>query len=156
MEFSFELLQEASIRVSSSFSTTIGIIGALILGDAAVSANIVSPILIIIVAFTGISSFAIPDYSLKYSVRILRFLFIILGYLAGFLGIAFGTFIMFAYMSSLSSFGIPYFSPYIPKKKTTSLDNIFVRPVWQRNYRSFFLNTKKPNIEPNTSMEWRK
>ena len=58
MEFSFELIQEASIRVPSSFSTTVGIIGALILGDAAISASIVSPILIIIVAFSAICAFA--------------------------------------------------------------------------------------------------
>ena len=154
MEFSFELLQEASIRVSSSFSTTIGIIGALILGDAAVSAHIVSPILIIIVAFTGISSFSIPDYSLKYSVRILRFLFIILGYFSGFLGIGFASFLLFCYMSNLSSFGIDYFSPYIPDKKDSS-NNIFTKPIWMKNKRDKFLNTKKPNLEKENSMNWR-
>ena len=149
---------EASVRVSSSFSTTVGIIGALILGDAAVSANIVSPILIIIIAFTGISSFAIPDYSFKYSIRILRFIFIILGYLAGFLGIAFGTFILFAYLSSMSSFGVSYILPYTPKNTSESTDtkeSIFLKPIWQKNYRTSYLNTKKPDIETNTSMKWR-
>lgn len=154
MEFSFELLQEASIRVSSSFSTTIGIIGALILGDAAVSAHIVSPILIIIVAFTGISIFSIPDYSLKYSVRILRFLFIILGYFSGFLGIGFASFILFCYMSNLSSFGINYFSPYFPDKKDSS-NNIFSKPIWKKNKRDKFLNTKRPNLEKENSISWR-
>ena len=149
MEFSFELLGEASVRVSSSFSTTVGIIGALILGDAAVSANIVSPILIIIVAFTGISSFAIPDYSFKYSIRILRFGFILLGYFAGFLGIALGSFILIAYLGSLSSFGISYI---FPKTNTSSL---FYNPVWKENFRKIFLNTKKTNLEKNTSMNWR-
>ena len=95
MEVSFELIQEASIRVPSSFSTTVGIIGALILGDAAVSANIVSPILIIIVAFTGISAFAIPDNSLRFTIRMFRFSYIVLGYMSGFLGIAFGFFVHF-------------------------------------------------------------
>lgn len=154
MEFSFELLQEASIRVSSSFSTTIGIIGALILGDAAVSAHIVSPILIIIVAFTGISIFSIPDYSLKYSVRILRFLFIILGYFSGFLGIGFASFILFCYMSNLSSFGINYFSPYFPDKKDSS-NSIFSKPIWKKNKRDKFLNTKRPNLEKENSISWR-
>ena len=149
MEFSFELLGEASVRVSSSFSTTVGIIGALILGDAAVSANIVSPILIIIVAFTGISSFAIPDYSFKYSIRILRFGFILLGYFAGFLGIALGSFILIAYLGSLSSFGISYIFP----KTNTSF--LFYNPVWKENFRKIFLNTKKTNLEKNTSMNWR-
>ena len=161
MEFSFELLGEASVRVSSSFSTTVGIIGALILGDAAVSANIVSPILIIIIAFTGISSFAIPDYSFKYSIRILRFVFIILAYVSGFLGIAFGTFILFAYLSSMTSFGVSYIFPEVPNENdtlTSSDDNIFIRPIWRKNHRTSYLNTKKPNLEKtqsNTSMNWR-
>ena len=160
MEFSFELLGEASVRVSSSFSTTVGIIGALILGDAAVSANIVSPILIIIIAFTGISSFAIPDYSFKYSIRILRFVFIILGYLAGFLGIAFGTFIIFVYLSSMSSFGVSYILPSTPdsESKTNNTNNyLFIKPVWQKNSRTSYLNTKRPPLENETkkSMNWR-
>ena len=67
---------------------TLGIIGALIMGQAAVDAGIVSPILIIIVAITGITSFAIPDYYLAFHCRVSRFAYIILGFLAGLLGIA--------------------------------------------------------------------
>lgn len=86
MELSFELIREASLRIPSPMGSTIGIIGGLILGEAAVSANIVSPILIIIVALTGICSFAIPDYSLGFCLRIFRFMYIVLAYIAGFLG----------------------------------------------------------------------
>ncbi|MCI8277174.1 MAG: spore germination protein, partial [Clostridia bacterium] len=156
MESSFELIQEASIRVSSSFSTTIGIIGALILGDAAVSANIVSPILIIIVAFTGICGFSIPNFSLKFSVRIFRFMYIILGYIAGFLGITFGAFVHFAFLCSQTSFGVPFISPYIPFTDTKSIDNLYMPPVWKRENRSSFLNTKQPDSEKHISMKWRK
>lgn len=156
MEFSFELIQEASVRVPSSFSTTIGIIGALILGDAAVSANIVSPILIIIVAFTGICGFTIPDYSLKFSVRIFRFIYTILGYIAGFLGITFGFFLHFIFLSSQSSFGVPFISPYVPFMNLRSTDNIYIPPVWKREKRSSFLNTKRPKSENHISMQWRK
>ncbi len=156
MESSFELIQEASIRVSSSFSTTIGIIGALILGDAAVSANIVSPILIIIVAFTGICGFSIPNFSLKFSVRIFRFMYIILGYIAGFLGITFGAFVHFAFLCSQTSFGVPFISPYIPFTDTKSIDNLYMPPVWKRETRSSFLNTKQPDSEKHISMKWRK
>lgn len=76
MEISFELIREAGLRVPSPMGTTIGIVGALILGEAAVNANIVSPILIIIVAITGICSFAIPDFSLSFSLRLWRFFYI--------------------------------------------------------------------------------
>lgn len=156
MEFSFELIQEASIRVSSSFSTTVGIIGALILGDAAVSANIVSPILIIVVAFTGICGFAVSDNSLRFSIRMFRFMYIVLGYMAGFLGIALGFFIHFVILSSTNSFGIPFFSPYIPYTHLYKNDDYYMNPVWQREYRSSFLNTKKPEIQDSISMKWRK
>lgn len=155
MELSFELIQEASIRVPSSFSTTVGIIGALILGEAAVSANIVSPILIIIVAFTGISAFAIPDNSLRFAIRMFRFMYIILGYIAGFLGISFGFFIHFLLLAKHSSFGVPFFAPYIPLYDLNSNDGLTVKPVWKREKRNSFLNTKKPNIEEHISMKWR-
>ena len=90
MELSFELIREASIRVPSPVGQTIGIVGALILGQAAVDAGIVSPILIIIVSFTAICSFSIPDFSLSFHFRIMRFIYILLGAMAGFLGLAAG------------------------------------------------------------------
>lgn len=156
MESSFELIQEASIRIPSSFNTTVGIIGALILGEAAVSANIVSPILIIIVAFCGICIFAIPDNSLRFAIRMFRFLYIILGYVAGFLGIALGFFIHFLILSSQNSFGVPYFSPYIPFSNLKDNEGLHINPVWKREKRSKILNTKKPEMEKTISMKWRK
>lgn len=156
MEISFELIREAGLRVSSSFSTTIGIIGALILGDAAVSANIVSPILIIVVAFTGICGFAIPDFALTSSIRIYRFTYIILGFLAGFLGIAFGFFVHFIMLTALSSFGVPYFAPYIPFENLNDNNGYIVKPVWRRERRNQFLNTKRPEAANKISMNWRK
>lgn len=155
MEISFELIREAGLRVSSSFSTTIGIIGALILGDAAVSANIVSPILIIVVAFTGICGFAIPDFSLTSSIRIARFAYIILGFLAGFLGIAFGFFVHFIILTNLSSFGVSYFAPYIPFENLNENNGYIMKAVWKRERRNKFLNTKRPEAEKKISMDWR-
>lgn len=155
MEICFELIQEASIRVPSSFSTTVGIIGALILGDAAISANIVSPILIIIVAFSGICAFSIPDNALRFSIRMFRFMYIILGYIAGFLGIALGFFIHFLILSNQSSFGVPFFSPYIPYNNPSQNNNLYMEPVWKREKRAEILNTKKPQIEDHFSMKWR-
>ena len=87
MEISFELIRESSLRVPSPVGSTIGIVGALVLGDAAVSASIVSPVLIIVIAITGIASFAIPDFSFGFHIRIMRFAFILFAFIAGFLGI---------------------------------------------------------------------
>lgn len=155
MEVSFELLREAGLRVSSSFSNTIGIIGALVLGESAVNANIVSPILIIIVAFTGICGFAIPDFLLSFSIRIFRFIYIILGYLAGFLGIAVGFYLHFVYWSSITSFGVPYFSPYVPISDFKENSNYILKGIWNRDNRNRNLNTKRPQKEEKISMKWR-
>lgn len=149
MEISFELIREAGIRVPSSLGQTIGIVGALILGDAAVSANIVSPILVIIIASTAVSEFTIPDFSFSFSIRIFRFFYILLGYIAGFLGIAFGIFINTIILSNAKSFGIPYFS-------YTTLKKYPVLPIWKKEKRYKSLNTKRPEIEPKISMNWRK
>lgn len=154
MELSFELIREAGLRVPSPLGSTVGIVGALVLGEAAVSANIVSPILIIIIAITAISSFAIPDFSLSFHLRLSRFAYTILGALCGFLGIATGLFLHVLTLCSLKSFGVPYLSPYAPisqKRNQTYL----LKPVWKREKRADFLNTKKPNVQDKISMKWR-
>lgn len=154
MELSFELIREAGLRVPTPIGPTIGIVGALILGQAAVEANIVSPILIIIVAITAIASFAIPDFSLSFHCRILRFAYIILGYLLGFLGICIGLFIHFLVVSSLKSFGYPYLQPYIPV--TRDYKGLLLSPAWKREHRADFLNSKRPKKQANISMGWKK
>ena len=84
MELAFELIREAGLRMPNLIGPTIGIVGALVLGDAAIAAGLASPILIIIIAITGIASFAIPDYSFGFALRIFRFGFIILAAIARF------------------------------------------------------------------------
>lgn len=132
-----------------------GIVGALILGEAAVSASIVSPILIIIVSITAICSLAVPDYSLSFTLRFLRFLFLFLGYIAGFLGIALGIFVYLAILSNLRSFGVPYLAPYFPNESKNTNSILFLRPIWLREKRSDFLNTKEPYREGKISMLWK-
>lgn len=155
MEISFELIREAGLRVPTPFGTTIGIIGALILGESAVSANLVSPILIIVVAITGLSSFTIPDFSLSFSFRIYRFLFVILGYLCGLLGIVIGVFIGLTILVSLKSFGSPYLAPYVPATNLNTSLSYFIKPIWRRESRADFLNTKRPIQEGKISRPWK-
>lgn len=155
MEIAFELIHEAGIRVPAPIGSTMGIVGALVLGDAAVSANIVSPISIIIVAITGLSSFVIPNFSLEFHFRILRFVFIFLGSILGFLGIAIGIFIYFAILSNYSSFGVSYLSPYVPV--TPIYDSgYFLNPIWKREKREVSLFTKRENKQSHISMKWKK
>lgn len=153
MEISFELIREAGLRVPSPIGPTIGIVGALVLGQAAVDASIVSPILIIIVAITGISSFSIPDFSLGFHCRIVRFAYIILGYALGFLGIAVGMSIHLLIACNLHSFGSPYLQPYVPM--TRDFKGILLSPAWQRENRADFLNTKRQKRQNKVSMKWK-
>jgi len=155
MEISFELIREAGVRVPGPIGPTLGIIGALILGQAAVAANIVSPILIIIVAVTGIGSFAIPNYSFAYSIRIMRFAFIILGALAGFLGITTGLFALGVWSTAMKSFGVPFMAPLGPKTSDNILSTLFRMPEWKMEDRPDYLNTKKQKKQEKHSMGWR-
>ena len=124
-------------------------------GESAVSANLVSPILIIIVAITAICSFSIPDFSLGFSLRIFRFLYIILGYLAGFLGIAIGLFVQLVILASSKSFGVSYLAPYLPVTNLSTDASYFIPPMWKRETRADFLNTKHPRSQGKISMNWK-
>lgn len=155
MDFAFEMIREAGLRMPGAIGSTLGIVGGLILGQAAVSAKIVSPIMIIVIAITGIGSFATPDYSLSWSNRILRLCFIFAGALMGFYGIALGVFAYGIYLGSLKSFGIPLLSP-LPRAGSRSMSNsVFVNPIWKREKRPAYLKTKNSEEEPKISRKWK-
>ena len=113
MELSFELLREAGVRLPGTMGNTIGIVGGLIIGQAAVEANLVSPIVVILVAFTALCSFAIPNEEFAFSFRILKFVILGLAAGLGFFGFLIGIFGVLVHMASLKSFGIPYLTPYV-------------------------------------------
>ena len=154
LEISFELIREAGLRVPSPIGTTISIVGALVLGQAAVSAGIVSPVLVIIVAMTGISSFAIPDFSFSFHLRLYRFIFIFLGYCCGFLGIGLGLFAYISILCDMKSFGVPYMAGISPFSKTKG-HSYFLPPVWKREYRAQYLDTKKDEKQEKIAMKWK-
>ena len=154
MEISFELIRESSLRVPSPVGSTIGIVGALVLGDAAVSASIVSPILIIVIAITGIASFAIPDFSFGFHIRIMRFAFILFAFIAGFLGIGLLIFVYITILCSLKSFGVPYMVPFAPLINSTG-SSYFVHYEYKRERRPDYLNTKRPTSQKHLSMKWK-
>ncbi|MCI8637158.1 MAG: spore germination protein [Clostridia bacterium] len=154
MEISFELIREAGLRVPSAIGPTIGIVGALVLGQAAVSAGIVSPILIIVVAITGISSFAIPDFSFGFHLRYFRFGFVLLGFMAGFLGISLGLFVYISLICSLRSFGVSYTTPFAPAQSSNG-NGYLLSPIWKREYRPSFIASKRENDQEKYSMKWK-
>jgi spore germination protein KA len=153
LEFMFEIIREGGIRVPGTIGQTMGMVGSIILGQAAVAAGLVSPMVIIVVALTAMSSFAIPNYSVSFGVRIIRFFFTFLGAIAGFYGISAGLCIFLGFMCSMHSFGMPFLSPIAPKTKSGS-DIIDRRPIWMRKTRPDFLNTVNRNRTGGTVRKW--
>lgn len=113
MMLSLEVLREAGVRLPGPIGQTIGIVGGLVVGEAAVRAGIVSPIMVIIIAINAISSFAVPNYSLAISFRLLAFVFLFLASIAGLYGILLGYLGLIAHLVTLKSFGVNYLSPIV-------------------------------------------
>lgn len=143
MELAFELLREAGIRLPGPISNTIGIVGGLIIGQSAVSANLVSPIIVIVVAVTAISSFAIPGQGFTSAVRLIKFFIIALSAMLGLYGFWLGMLIVLIHLSSLKSFNIPYLLPYAASNLNNYNDNkdaLIRLPYFMMKKRPFFAN----------------
>ncbi len=153
MEAAFELIREAGIRMPSAVGPTLGIVGGLILGQAAVAAGIVSPIMIIIVAMTGICTFAVSNYSLEFALRISRFGYIVLGSAFGLMGIAGGIFLQLVSLCASYSFGVPLLSPVAPKMRFT-VNDIIPRAIWKRERLPDYVNAKKAKTQAKISRKW--
>ena len=113
MEISFELLREAGVRLPGAMGNTIGIVGGLIIGQAAVEANLVSPIVVIVISFTALCSFAIPNEEFATAFRILKFAMIGLCAWLGYFGMLLGLLAVLIHLAHLKSFGIPYLMPFV-------------------------------------------
>jgi len=155
MELSFELIKEAGVRVPGPIGPTLGIVGGLILGQAAVSANIVSPIMIIVVSVAGIASFAIPSYQLSFSFRFMRFVYTFAAALAGFLGIFTVMFIDTLLIVNTRSFGTSYTAPLAPRTRAHISEIFFTMPVWKKGKRPDYLDPIDDTESPKISRKWK-
>lgn len=135
MEIAFEALREAGIRLPRQVGQAISIVGALVVGQAAVQAGIVSPLMIIVVALTGIASFIIPRYSAAVALRLLRFPMLLLAASFGAYGITLGVCIILTHLMGLRSFGVPYYAPLGPWLPTDHQDVIYRAPRWASRRR---------------------
>ncbi|WP_425058675.1 hypothetical protein SCACP_33310 [Sporomusa carbonis] len=153
MELSFELIREAGLRVPGVLGSTIGIVGAIILGQAAVAANLVSPIMVVIIALTGLASFTIPDYRMAFSLRVARFAFLGLATVLGLVGVAIGLSIAVVVMCRLKSFGVPYMAPIGPKT-IAGYDVVFRGSVFRQEKRPDALNPQDNVRQPGIAREW--
>ncbi|MED1795153.1 spore germination protein [Brevibacillus nitrificans] len=135
MEFTFEILREAGIRMPRAVGMTVSVVGGLVIGQAAVEAGIISSIMVIIVALTAIASFVSPVYSFSMAARLLRFGLVILAASLGLYGVMLGLFFMVGHLNSLRSFGIPYLSPMAPFILEDQKDVVLRFPVFSMKKR---------------------
>ncbi|MDP4143468.1 MAG: spore germination protein [Bacillota bacterium] len=141
MEVSLGLLLEAVVRLPKPIGATIGIVGGIIIGQAAVSAGIVSPIMIIIVSLTAITSFITPNYSVTWALRLVRLLLIIAAAIIGLYGIMLGLIVLIIHLARLKSFGIPYLAP-AANPNAVDYKDLYIRAPFQYfKTRPQFLNT---------------
>ena len=137
MEFAFFLINEAGTRIPSQIGSALGIVGALILGQAAVSASLISPILIIIVALTGLGNYVVPNYSMGVGIEILRLLFIAAAAIMGLYGILLASFVLFGRLGAVDCFGIPFLAPVAPWRPHNP-DIIARLPIWLQRRLNFY------------------
>lgn len=135
LELSFELLREAGIRLPKVIGSAISIVGALVLGEAAVRAGLVSSAMVIVVAATAIASFTSPVYSMSLSVHLLRFPMLLLAGSLGLFGVVMGLSALLIHMSALRSFGVPYLEPFAPIIFSEWKDALVRAPLWMMDTR---------------------
>jgi len=143
MEIAFEMLKEAGIRLPGPIGGTMGIVGGIIIGSAAVEAGLITPIVVIIVALTEVASFAIPHVSLVAGVRLVKYLILVFAACFGFLGFWIGLLLVMIHMVNLKSFTVPYMFPYVAgdvNNFNDMKDSIFRLPMFMMKRKPIFAN----------------
>lgn len=144
LEIAFEVLREAGVRLPRAVGQAVSIVGALIIGEAAVMAGLVSPGLVIVVAMTGIASFVIPRFPASFSLRLLRFPLMFLSAALGLFGTMIGLLAILVHLSSLRTFGIPYLAPLAPMVPGDMKDAGIRFPWWSMRTRPRLIGYKHP------------
>ncbi|NOU92675.1 spore germination protein [Paenibacillus sp. LMG 31456] len=144
MEIAIEILREAGVRLPKPIGPAMGIVGGLIIGEAAVQAGIVSPVLVIVVAVTAISSFAIPQYNAGLALRILRFAAMFSSAVFGLYGVVLFFILLCSHLVKLKSFGVPYASPAVPYRLNDWKDFMLRMPLMMMKRRPKMMHTKDP------------
>lgn len=143
LEVSIEILREAGIRLPKPIGPAMGIVGGLIIGDAAVQAGIVSPFLVIVVAVTAISSFSIPMYSAGITLRLLRFAGMLFAAVLGMFGTILFFLLICSHLTRLKSFGVPYLTPVSPFRAKDWKDLFFRLPLALMKNRPAMMKSQK-------------
>ena len=135
MLIAFEILIEAGIRLPKTIGNAVSILGALVVGEAAVSAKIVSPGVVIVVALAGISTFTMPNQDFSNALRLWRFLLTIFSSIAGLVGLSIGSLLLLFHLCTIETFGIPYLTPFVSHEGKSFMDTLFRLPLYLNKYR---------------------
>lgn len=138
----YELLREAGVRMPRAVGQSISVVGALVLGQAAVEAGLVSTPMVIVVSITALSTFALPSTDMELALTYPRLIFLILGGTMGLVGLTCGMIILFLRLTSLRSYGVPYLSPIAPIQGKKLPDVFIRRPLWTKFKRSWSITGK--------------
>lgn len=148
MEGTFEILREAGVRLPRPVGPAVSIVGGLVIGQAAVQASIVSPLMVIIVSLTAISTFTIPQYNISLTIRILRFFLMILSAILGLYGLMLGFLFILLHLCSIRSFGVPYLYPVTPFNGSGIKDTLVRAPIWSLKKRPNEITNNKKRMSP--------
>jgi spore germination protein KA len=142
----FEILIEAGLRLPKTVGTAMSILGGVVVGQAAVTANILSPLVVVIVSLAGIAGFIVPNQDLSSGLRVIRFIFSVMAAAGGFFGLAIGLILLLTHLCSIDNYGIAYMSPFVDIDESNHKDTLFRFPI------KYF--TKRPQkIVPNNRMK---
>lgn len=153
MELVIEILREAGLRLPSPLGQTLGVVGGIVLGQAIVSAKIVGPLVIIVVAVSAISSFIIPNYSASLSIRLAKYPLMLLAAMFGAFGISMGMILLITHQVSMQSFGVPYFAPIAPTRYQDLGDSFFLSHIWKMKKRPASIPHRKDTRIKETPQE---
>ncbi|AEI41074.1 spore germination protein [Paenibacillus mucilaginosus] len=153
MEITLELLREAGLRLPKPIGQTIGIVGGLVIGEAAVSAGIVSPIMVIVVAVTAIASFALPFYAFGITLRIIRFGIMIAASIFGLYGVIMCYILINIHLVNLRSFGVPYTAPFAPQLMEDWKDLVLRAPLVFLRERPRLMRDKDRQRQPDKQVK---
>jgi len=145
MEVTLEMLKEAGIRLPAPIGQTVGIVGAIVIGQASVQAGVVSNIMVIVVALTGLASFIIPNHDMSATVRLIRFPMMIIASIYGLLGVGVGSIVLVGHLISLESLGTPYLSPISPLRLADWKDTFIRLPLWKMKKRPLSVKPVQEN-----------
>ena len=125
----FEILIEAGLRLPKAVGAPMSILGGIVVGQSAVSANLISSVVVVIVSLAGIAGFVIPNHDLSNAIRIIRFALAVLAAFAGFFGVAIGLILLIVHLCSLNNYGTAYLSPFVDVDKRNHKDTLFRFPI---------------------------